>query len=281
MQSLFPPPSPEVMQQAYNTVYYGEGKYKFKGAVGVIFRFYQTMKLRSLRKYIASTGRILDVGCGTGDFAVAATQAGYEVEATEISAQSASRPQERGLAVHVGDLAKIHLPESSFDVIVLWHVLEHIQEPHEALEVVHALLKPDGKLVVAVPNTESVQARQFGPHWFHYDQPRHLHNYDPGSLGFLLAKSKFDGHVVSTWDPIQNIYGFAQSFLNSIFEDRNRAYEVLKGNSRNIAAFQRVFQIVLIMVVLIPAGIAALLESAIGRGGCLLFIASKSDLKVK
>jgi SAM-dependent methyltransferase len=159
---------------------------------------------------------VLDVGCGNGGFLVQMKQMGFVVEGTEWSAQSAARvANEAGITIHVGDLLSLNLPEQSFDLITLWHVFEHLRDPHSTLQAIHRLLKPGGRLIMSMPNAESWQARRFGPHWFHHDPPRHLFAFGVQSLKNLLERDGFEIERISRWSLEQNPYGFVQSWLNA------------------------------------------------------------------
>jgi ubiquinone/menaquinone biosynthesis C-methylase UbiE len=99
-------------------------------------------------------GRLLDVGTGQGDFGAAAREH-FTFEGTEISSEGVRMARERhGLTVHHGDLLDLDLPRGHYDVITLWHVLEHVPEPRLVVERCHALLRPGGVFAVAVPNTD-------------------------------------------------------------------------------------------------------------------------------
>lgn len=100
-------------------------------------------------------GRLLDVGGGQGDF-IAHAREHFEVEATEISREGVRLARERhGLSMHLGDVLRLDLPKESYDVVTMWHVLEHVPSPKEIVARCRELLRPNGLLVVAVPNTDS------------------------------------------------------------------------------------------------------------------------------
>ncbi len=140
--------------------------------------------------------RLLDVGCAEGDFLDAARRAGYAVEGTELSAHAAGRARARlGVPVHVGELAALGLPAAAYDVVTMWHVLEHVRDPLGDLREVARLLRPGGLAVVAVPNVESrvfdlayrlVKGRRpslFDP----ADRELHLSHFSARTLGAALA----------------------------------------------------------------------------------------------
>jgi 2-polyprenyl-3-methyl-5-hydroxy-6-metoxy-1,4-benzoquinol methylase len=79
------------------------------------------------------------------------------------------------------------LAAGSFDAITMWHVLEHVHQLDAYMQQLKALLKADGKLLIAVPNYTSVDARVFGPKWAAYDVPRHLYHFSPASMRHLLT----------------------------------------------------------------------------------------------
>jgi SAM-dependent methyltransferase len=124
--------------------------------------------------------RILDVGCGTGLFLKFARDAGHEVQGIEIS-ESAVRygQQVYGIPIEQGTLENSDLPADAFDIVTMWHVLEHTRDPIAALSIVERVLKPGGMLLFGVPNIASLEARVFGRRWFSLDAPRHLGHFSP------------------------------------------------------------------------------------------------------
>lgn len=137
-----------------------------------------------LKKLRPQGGTVLDVGCGAGDFlAVMQATGQWQVIGLEPNAEAARVAREhRGLNVRVGQLPDGTLPAKSFDVITLWHVLEHVPNPGEVMDEVRRLLSPRGVVVVAVPLGDSVEAQWFGPNWAGYDVPRHLMTFNQASL---------------------------------------------------------------------------------------------------
>lgn len=104
---------------------------------------------------LVPSGRLLDIGAGQGDFGAAA-RAAYDVDGTEVSSEGQRLAKERhGLDLRLGDALELELPQAHYDVITLWHVLEHVAEPGALLARCHALLKPGGVVCVAVPNTNA------------------------------------------------------------------------------------------------------------------------------
>jgi SAM-dependent methyltransferase len=134
-------------------------------------------------------GRILDVGCGTGDLAAVFTRNGWQASGIEPSQQAAQFAREAGIDAVNGTLADAPWEDGHFDAIVFNHSLEHIDEPAVALAHAARLLRPGGLLAIAVPNFGSWHRRAFGSAWFQLDLPRHLQHFDRDSLGELVRRT--------------------------------------------------------------------------------------------
>jgi SAM-dependent methyltransferase len=137
-------------------------------------------------------GRLLDFGCGGGDFLVTMHRHGWEVTGIDTAEEAVARVRrETGLPVLEGTLPHPDLEPASFDVITMWHALEHVPHPRVVVREAHRLLAPGGRLVVAVPNIDSFAFRTFGPYWFGLDLPRHLSHFAPWTLQLLLEQCGF------------------------------------------------------------------------------------------
>jgi SAM-dependent methyltransferase len=135
-------------------------------------------------------GRLLDFGCGGGSFLHHMGQMGWHVTGLDISATTVCRVRaDLGLRVLVGSLPHPELQPESFDVITMWHSLEHVHQPREVLREAYRLLAPEGKLLVAVPNIDSLPYRLFGPDWYGLDLPRHLTHFTPMTLSLMLERA--------------------------------------------------------------------------------------------
>jgi SAM-dependent methyltransferase len=173
---------------------YAAGRYRMPGEVGgeAIYGSAMRALVRRITAFSPQPGRALDVGCGTGELLAALRQDGWTVQGVEPDATLARQACERhGLGVFVGDLAAASLPSERFDLVVLWHVLEHLPEPLATLAGVRRVLRPGGVAVIGVPNAASLQARLFGRYWAGYDVPWHLMHFAPGTLGKLMGQAGF------------------------------------------------------------------------------------------
>ena len=148
----------------------------------------------------ARRGTLLDVGCGDGLFLSVARDAGWRVEGIEFSPEGARRSSGRlGRPVAVGDLASERVLKGPFDVITLWHVLEHLVEPGTMLDAARARLRPGGLLVVAVPNLDNLPMRAAYrlargrplPLYEVGAREPHISHFDPRTLSAFLASRGF------------------------------------------------------------------------------------------
>lgn len=149
-------------------------------------------RCRAIMRY-KRQGRLLDVGCATGDFLDAMrSYPGWEVYGIELNEYASEYARTRlGLVVKTGTLDSVDFPEHWFDVVTLWNVLEHLPDPLSALKTTHRLLKPGGLLVLNTPNLDSLDARIFGPYWIGYELPRHLYVFSRRTLRALVEKAGF------------------------------------------------------------------------------------------
>jgi 2-polyprenyl-3-methyl-5-hydroxy-6-metoxy-1,4-benzoquinol methylase len=137
-------------------------------------------------------GRLLDFGCGGGAFLERMHRLGWDVLGLDISATAVEQVQQcLGLKALAGTLPHPALQPESFDVITMWHALEHVHQPLEVLQHAHRLLAPGGQLVVAVPNIDSLPFRWFGSAWYGLDLPRHLTHFSPWTLQLMLERAGF------------------------------------------------------------------------------------------
>lgn len=154
-------------------------------------------RLELIRRF-QPAGKLLDVGTGDGRFLQPCRDCGYEVTGTEVSTAGAAYAQRNGLDVKMGQITDIDLPAESFDVITIWHVLEHVPEPGAVLRKVYSLLRPGGFLAVAVPNEENYFVRRrlgkaksspFDP--LRFGGEIHLTYFRPGTLRATLKCAGF------------------------------------------------------------------------------------------
>jgi SAM-dependent methyltransferase len=205
---------PEEIRALYPELYYGEPGRKFRPPLEQLVRAVASRHIGFLSRDLPAGAAILDVGCGRGVLFGPLADRGFRVFGVEMSLE-ATRGCDPRAEVRIADrLADAGFAAESFDEIVVWHVLEHMRDPFEAIRECRRLLKPGGRLIVAVPNFSSAQARWSGPHWFHLDPPRHLYHFPCEALQRLLAQSGFEVVSVHHFSLRQNPFGWIQSALN-------------------------------------------------------------------
>ena len=148
-------------------------------------------RLRFFRKF-KKGGKILDIGCGRGYFLLACRYAGYEVEGIDISAAAADYVNsELKIPVHLEEVEHLELSAASFDVITLWHSLEHTADPDVYMQKAHKWLKKYGILVIDVPNYKGDDAQKTWTDWQGWSIPYHFYHFSKDSLYYLLHKHGF------------------------------------------------------------------------------------------
>lgn len=163
-----------------------------KGLVNRLYHWVRNFTLQQKGKLIRrssgkATGTLLDIGAGTGAFAAHMKGLGWDVTALEPDPET--RLKARMLhQLELKDTSSLFsLPAEQYDVITLWHVLEHVHDLQGYLARITALLRPGGLLVIAVPNYTSRDAEQYGAYWAAWDLPRHLYHFSPASMQQLVS----------------------------------------------------------------------------------------------
>lgn len=150
-------------------------------------------------------GKVLDIGCGTGDRLDVFRRRGFETYGVETSASADYGQDHLKLNIVRGDLFSAHFPDNHFDVVTLYNVLEHTHNPLEVCKEIYRILKKDGFLVIQIPNKNSIQCKLFKKRWAAFDVPRDLYYFGIGTLDLLFRKSGFKtmriNHLTNWWHP--------------------------------------------------------------------------------
>jgi SAM-dependent methyltransferase len=141
---------------------------------------------RKLLPWIGA-GVLLDVGCGVGSALWRLRAAGWTVHGVETDDEAAAVGRAQGLDIRTGDLVAAGFPAAHFDLVRLSHVLEHVPAPLEVLREVRRILKPDGRLWMALPNIGSRNFERHGARWFPLELPRHLFHFTPDTIRAACA----------------------------------------------------------------------------------------------
>lgn len=187
-----------------------------------------------------SSGRLLDYGAGAGQFARFMAARGFDCVGLEPYSLGTTL-EEPNLRLVRAPLASVKESLGKFDVITMWHVLEHLEQPVELLKELRSMLAPDGALVVSVPNFASWQSEAFKGGWFHLDPPRHLLQFEPSTLEDCLRRAGFTVSKHVPFLPEYGTSGWIQSALNRVLPHENFLYEWVKdrGALASMSAGQR------------------------------------------
>jgi len=153
------------------------------------------LKLRN-RKFVgylpyAGEGRLLDFGCGGGRYVAQMAAAGWNAEGLDLVTAAVEAGRKAGLTIRQGTLPGASLPKDHYDVVTMWHVLEHVPSPMATLRAVREVLRPGGRLAVVCPLLDSLSARWFGAAWYGLDVPRHLTHFSRPTLRRHLEAAGF------------------------------------------------------------------------------------------
>jgi 2-polyprenyl-3-methyl-5-hydroxy-6-metoxy-1,4-benzoquinol methylase len=189
-------PSAEAIDAYYQSSAYISHSDTKKGLINKLYHTVRNYTVEQKRKLIEKisgkkNASLLDVGAGTGAFAFIMQKAGWNVTGLEPDATA----RENAFKNHQLQLRTLDslfsFREKQFDVITLWHVLEHVHELHKYIETFYRILKDDGTLIIAVPNYTSPDAAKYKEFWAAYDVPRHLYHFSPTSMQQLMKQHNF------------------------------------------------------------------------------------------
>lgn len=207
--------------------------------------------------------RLLDIGCGNGTFLHVARSHGFDPHGMDVSARAVKIAQQQyGLDVRQGEIGS-KAWDCGFDFITMFHVLEHLPSPKLGLDYARELLQPGGLLILQVPNVSSLQACFFGTRWYGLDVPRHVINYTPKALGFLLQDAGFEYRLTSRFSLRDNPASIASSLAPWLDPIHRKGMRLDSGPAIGGALEIAYFGLVLFAL---PA---AFLERAFGLGGTI------------
>ena len=224
-----PRPSDSELGRYYKSDEYLSHNENKKGIIPFIYNRVKRVNIANKFK-IATSGisakRLLDFGCGVGDFVSYAQQHDLEVCATDVSSDARDAAAKKlGLSLPSPEDV-FEMPDGSFDIITMWHVLEHISNLEKQVFHLNRLLAPGGHLILALPNYLSHDALHYQDKWAAYDVPRHLNHFDKNSLQNIFAQTplritrteplKWDSYYISMLS--EKYKGSKCSFMKGLIE---------------------------------------------------------------
>ena len=275
--SLHPRPEAEEIAEFYPSSYYGAAGAKFRGGIERAIRWVAGRRARWLSRGLPKNGRVLDVGCGRGTILNQMAEAGFESHGFELS-RDAAEGLHPAVQLTVGsDLTTAEYPDDHFDLITAWHVLEHVSDPRSTLAEMQRILKPGGRIAIAVPNFGSLQAKLFGAAWFHLDLPRHLFHLSADNLRQLFRKCALEVEYERHFSLRQNPFGWVQSVLNARWpQERNALYSDLKRGGVSVLTGFRKFAMRAAYWLGMPVSVGlSILAAALRSGGTVCLTGRK------
>ncbi|NND76688.1 MAG: methyltransferase domain-containing protein [Flavobacteriales bacterium] len=225
-----PQPDKDHIGEYYDSENYISHGTKKQGLFERLYKFAQTLNFRdklSLIRSLSSSPKLLDYGAGNGSFVNSLIKKGVVAEGVEPNAQA----RENAL-VQFGLKLHSDIPEKKFDIITMWHVLEHIHDLKNTLKNILDHLNPNGHLLIAVPNYESKDAKHYGSYWAAYDVPRHLWHFNETSISLLMGEL---GAEYISKRPMK-LDAFYVSILSERFKKKNAFFALLRGLCSNLMA---------------------------------------------
>ena len=204
----FPKPTETELPQYYESddyISHTDGK---RSLFEKVYQFIKNIALKNKLELINNLnpqkGKLLDIGAGTGDFLLVAKQNDWQITGIEPNEKARNIAINKGISfIEKSELLEKH----SFDVITMWHVLEHVSDLELQIKELKRLLKPSGTILIAVPNFNSYDAKYYGSYWAAFDVPRHLWHFSKTAIKLLFEKQnlhlqkvipmKFDAFYVS------------------------------------------------------------------------------------
>ena len=224
-----PRPNKEKIGEYYKSEEYYSHQENKKGFIP---RLYESVKKVNLKhKYKLATqglniGKMLDIGCGVGDFLHTAEEHGWTCTGVEPSedAKAIAKTKTKANIINSEDMEKI--PDATFDLITMWHVLEHVDDLKWQIEQLHRLTKTKGRIVIAVPNYKSYDAQYYKELWAAYDVPRHLSHFNKNVLTKIFKSKNLE--LVRTDKLIWDAYYI--SYMSEQYKQHK--FPLLKGTFR-------------------------------------------------
>lgn len=218
---LNPRPSINEISGYYEAEKYQPHQIKPKTFLDWLYGFIRKWNNRYKRRLIEQfmgVGSLLDYGCGSGEFLVEMQNSGWQA----CGVEPAQRPKESAREQNLSVFDKIEQSSGQFNVITLWHVLEHVYEVQKLIKQLKERLQENGILVLALPNLKSYDAQQYGSNWIAYDAPRHVSHFSPADLERLFSRFGFQIIACKTL--------FIDTWFNALFSWQLEAKAREKSN---------------------------------------------------
>ena len=214
LASIDPLPSEEELSSYYPPSYYAHSSFDVPSRSRQLLNKLLLSDITTKDPQFPKPGRMLDVGCGTGIFLYQMQQKGWKVQGVEPDPAAVEIGRQHGIEMFCGTLEQADFPAASFDYVRLNHSFEHIRDPIPVLCEIRRILRPDGKLFIAVPDFASTTARWFGEYWWFLGLPVHVFQYSSKTLPALLNRYGFEVERIHHNSHFGPLLGSLQILLN-------------------------------------------------------------------
>ena len=282
-------PDPKIFDVAkyYPEIYYGSNNQRFNIFIEYAIVFFRKLRANFIQRVSQKkTGSVLDIGCGRGIMLSILKNRGWKVTGTEYTDMS-SRASRENLGNDI-IISKNILNENlreNFDVITLFHVLEHVPDPDAYFGLFAEKLTKDKNsiLIIEVPNISSWQFKIAKGSWIYLEAPRHLFHFSGKALENLAGKHGFSVSYKSTFSLEFGYFGMIESLFNTIIPSKNSLFHLLrKDTTRSTYNARSVFLKFSILILLIPVTILSIVLETMavlsGKGGVVRVVFKKKDL---
>lgn len=270
-----PFPSDEEIRSFYiHENFASENGARFKGLAERMSVFFRKKRAEHIKKFTrGQNAKILDIGAGRGVMIQELKKNGWDV----YGVLPASQTKDTGANIFYGNLTDANFPAVFFDCVTLFHVLEHLAAPKEALREIFRILKPGGILVMELPNASGVVPRLFKTFWFGYNVPEHLYHFTPINLKHILEEEGFAVMKENFFSLEYSPFVLFQTLLNFFFHDNGQFFESLRTkNSAREISLKKKLSYVAALIFLAPVSfLFSRLTGILKRGDIMTFYCRK------
>ncbi len=269
-----PFPSDEVIRSFYiHENFAREDGTRFKGLAETLSVFFRKKRAKLIQKLVRKqNAKILDVGTGRSVMLNELKKAGWEIYGTQPVKASSPQPN-----IYNGELSDAHYPSDFFDCVTLFHVLEHLAAPKETLREIFRVLKPDGILVIELPNAAALVPRLFKTCWFGYNVPEHLYHFTPQSLKHILTEEGFAVVKENFFSLEYSPFVLLQTLFNFLFHDDGNFFRSMreKKGEQMVSLPLKIMYGVLAVSFSFPCLIFSYFSGILKRGDIMTFYCEK------
>ncbi len=264
---------PHPIGHYYPSDYYGSKQEKYRGIFQKLSDAFRRWRFDILfgriRTEVSAKPSVLDYGCGRGVMLASFREAGWEARGVEFSESSAALVKsEYGIDVLHGTDAIEQLQNDKFDLITLFHVLEHLDDPRATLQKLGQHLTEGGRFVIEVPNYCRLQRVLFGRWWWHLDPPRHLIHFNQESLTGMLGKLGYRVRILANFSLEYSIFCFLQSALSRLTRRPNRLHVLIRATpgEHPMGGIEAALTLAVAGLLFVPSVIGAIGSFFLGQG---------------